>query len=227
MGVTKFTIERGSGDFPTKNDKVRAKSSCYLYDDKNRADDFKGKEVILPGDSGFYEFCIGDGTIISGLDEGVSCMKLGELCDLIVSSDRAYGEMGFPGSIPPNSDILFLVRIESITRPDPERIYGCTFKDCIRLFGGDYQGRFWCGFCRKTCPVAEEGFEAMEKRHEHVGGHFKDGQSITEWVDAGGREPNWAGTPNRVLEVVGLPTPECAILQNGLISRARAISHTS
>ncbi|GBF61953.1 hypothetical protein TMEN_4474 [Trichophyton mentagrophytes] len=272
MGVTKYTVEGGSGDYPAQRDKGY----------------YAGRPGLLriPADGGHF---------LLGLDEAVAYMRQGELSILEVTSDRAYGDMGFPGSIPPNSDILFLVRIESITRskPDSERIYGCTFKDCIRLFGnydawveherkqhciceiwrcavanqngeecaklfetaqifrqhlkgdhgcapeleedyvsdchigGDYQGRFWCGFCRKTCPVAEEGFEAMEKRHEHVGGHFNDGQSIIEWVDAGGREPNWASTPDRVLEVVGLRTPECVILQNGSISRARAISHTS
>ncbi|KAF3492099.1 uncharacterized protein GIQ15_01616 [Arthroderma uncinatum] len=311
MGVIKYTIYSGSGDYPAQNDEVKAAYLCYLKGNNNQEGYREEKQVIMKGDPGCYKFRIGEGQVISGsitsgirsvaalsyfllgFEEGVSHMRPNELSFLDVTSDRACGDMGFPGSIPPNSDMLFLVRIESITRPDSERIYGCTFKDCIRLFGnynawveherkqhctreiwrcavanqngeecaklferaqtfrqhlkgdhgcapepeedyvsdcyigGDYQGRFWCGFCRKTCPVAEEGFEAMEKRHEHVGGHFKDGQSITEWVDAGGREPNWSSTPDRVLEVVGLPTPECVILQNGLISRARAISHTS
>ncbi|EZF75416.1 hypothetical protein H105_03003 [Trichophyton soudanense CBS 452.61] len=89
---------------------------------------------------------------------------------------------------------------------------------------GDYQRRFWCGFCEKAYSMAEEGFVAIAGRHKHVGSHFENGQSITEWVDAGSHKPNWASASDGVFEVVGSPPFECAILKEGVISKARAIA---
>lgn len=94
----------------------------------------------------------------------------------------------------------------------------------ICYLGGDYQRRFWCGFCEKAYPMAKEGFVAIAGRHKHVGSHFENGQSITEWVDAGGHKPNWASASDGVFEVVGSPPFECAILKEGVISKARAIA---
>lgn len=42
MGVKKYAFERGSGDFPTKDDLVKVKFSCFLYDDTNQKDCYKG-----------------------------------------------------------------------------------------------------------------------------------------------------------------------------------------
>ncbi|EGD92856.1 hypothetical protein TESG_08247 [Trichophyton tonsurans CBS 112818] len=90
MGVTKYTLERGSGDFPTDNDVVKVKHSCYFYDNTNEKGYYKGDYDFLP----------------LGFNEGVSRMKLGENCALIIPSNDAYGKRGFPGIIPPNSDLV-------------------------------------------------------------------------------------------------------------------------
>ncbi|EGD99745.1 hypothetical protein TESG_07084 [Trichophyton tonsurans CBS 112818] len=89
MGVKKYAFERGSGDFPTKDDLVKVKFSCFLYDDTNQKDCYKGDRVVMPTE---LEFCIEDGQTTKGLNEGVSRMKLGESCALIVPSKDAYGE---------------------------------------------------------------------------------------------------------------------------------------
>lgn len=51
--------------------------------------------------------------VISGWDDGVSQMSLGERAKITMSADSAYGERGFPGLIPPNSSIIFIVDLIS------------------------------------------------------------------------------------------------------------------
>jgi len=41
-------------------------------------------------------------------------MQVGEKATLDISSDFAYGNRGFPGSIPPNSALLFDVELKKI-----------------------------------------------------------------------------------------------------------------
>jgi FK506-binding protein 1 len=41
-------------------------------------------------------------------------MKLGEKATLDITSDYAYGEQGFPGTIPENADLIFDVELKQI-----------------------------------------------------------------------------------------------------------------
>ncbi|GBF62511.1 hypothetical protein TMEN_5057 [Trichophyton mentagrophytes] len=253
--------------------------------------------VPLPSEHAvWYSF---DSVILfTGFDEGVSRMKLGEICSMTVTSDRAYGDEGLTEYIPPNSDLVFVVRLLRINdktwKPNARGnlletvLYGCTFKDCFCLFtnfdawvyhekskhceleywrcpvfdqsgeecaklserlqgfeehlkiahksnpyeyylknyhiGGDYQGKHWCGFCGFSVPSGK-GAGAMAKRYEHVSDHFKDGRSITEWLDAGARLPNWTEVREGVFTVDGLPPFDCVIFKEGSIYRARAIKY--
>ncbi|KAM5489895.1 putative peptidylprolyl isomerase [Microsporum audouinii] len=283
MGVTKYTIERGSGDFPTDNDVVEVKHSCYFDNNTNEKGYYKGDQVVIKGDTGELEFRIGDGIVTKGFNEGVSRMKLGENCALIIPSNDAYGK-----------SIVRLMRINDSTwKPNAEGdlpetvLYGCTFEGCFHLFtrekswsyheankhsisehwwcpatdqsgekckklfewrhslenhlkishgenprefdlkiyyfGGDYHSRFWCGFCKTSYPQTKEGFDARTERNRHVGNYFRDGRHIMEWVEVGGQLPNWNNAPDGVYLVDGFGAFECAIFQNGLISRAQAI----
>jgi FKBP-type peptidyl-prolyl cis-trans isomerase FkpA len=54
--------------------------------------------------------------VITGFDEGVAGMKVGEIRALLIPAALGYGPNGSgDGSVPPNNDLLFLVKLQSIT----------------------------------------------------------------------------------------------------------------
>ncbi|GBG31135.1 Peptidyl-prolyl cis-trans isomerase [Hondaea fermentalgiana] len=62
-----------------------------------------------------FKFKLGAGQVITGLDEGVSQLSVGERAKLVIPADLAYGERGFPGLIPSSSTLIFDVELITFT----------------------------------------------------------------------------------------------------------------
>lgn len=58
-----------------------------------------------------FSFALGRGQVIQGWDMGVSSMKKGEECFLYIPSNLAYGSRGAGASIPPNTDLIFRIKL--------------------------------------------------------------------------------------------------------------------
>ncbi|PHH67371.1 hypothetical protein CDD81_139 [Ophiocordyceps australis] len=114
MGVTKTTTKTGSGEQPAAGDTVTIEYTGYLKD-KSKQDN-KGEKFDSSVGRGDFIVKIGVGQVIKGWDEGVTQMKVGEKATLDISSDYGYGAKGFPGHIPPNSDLLFDVELKKVQR---------------------------------------------------------------------------------------------------------------
>ncbi|KAI9795015.1 MAG: FK506 binding protein proline rotamase rapamycin-binding protein [Peltula sp. TS41687] len=142
MGVTKHITKDGNGvTSPRKGDTVTIDYTGYLYDDSKPSK--KGTQFDSSKGRGDFVTKIGVGQVIrgkprlhcrlasqaeedegksvwlryvapTGWDEGVMGMSLGEKATLIISSDYAYGDRGFPGRIPPGSTLVFDVELKKI-----------------------------------------------------------------------------------------------------------------
>uniref|UniRef100_T1IHK7 peptidylprolyl isomerase n=1 Tax=Strigamia maritima TaxID=126957 RepID=T1IHK7_STRMM len=59
-------------------------------------------------------FRLNEGKVLLGLNIAVRSMKIKEQSEFLVSPDYAYGPIGCPDRIPPNSSILFVVEVISV-----------------------------------------------------------------------------------------------------------------
>jgi FKBP-type peptidyl-prolyl cis-trans isomerase len=64
-------------------------------------------------DSGTFSFNLGLGQVITGFDEGIAKMKVGEKATLIFPSSLGYGSRGAGSDIPGNSPLVFDIEVIS------------------------------------------------------------------------------------------------------------------
>lgn len=114
-------VQAGDGvNKPVKGDTVGLWYSGYLFaaqTPENKGDMFDTSE------SRHQDFVttLGHGEVIQGWEEGILQMSLGERATMIVSSDYAYGERGFPGLIPPDSALIFDLKLNVINDMKAEK----------------------------------------------------------------------------------------------------------
>ena len=64
-----------------------------------------------------FSFQLNKRSVILGWDYAVASMQKGEICNFFIQPDYGYGKRGIPGSIPPDSTLLFEIELISWTLP--------------------------------------------------------------------------------------------------------------
>jgi FKBP-type peptidyl-prolyl cis-trans isomerase len=107
--LKKIDVKQGDGPEAVTGKIVVVHYTGWLYDPA-AADGHGAKFDSSVGKTPF-EFPLGGHKVIQGWDEGVAGMKVGGKRTLVIPSQMAYGERGYPGAIPPNATLLFDVEL--------------------------------------------------------------------------------------------------------------------
>ncbi|XP_075928725.1 inactive peptidyl-prolyl cis-trans isomerase FKBP6 isoform X2 [Petromyzon marinus] len=103
-GVLKIVLQKGSGDIVPELSAVRVNYNAYLeYSDEPYDSSHLRKEES--------RLWLSKGAVMPGLEVGLLTMCKGELARFLVRSDYAYGALGCPPRIPPNSTLLLEVEL--------------------------------------------------------------------------------------------------------------------
>jgi FKBP-type peptidyl-prolyl cis-trans isomerase FkpA len=107
-GLVKRTLEEGSGPTPGAEDTVRVHYTGTLRDGSVFDSSEKRGEPA--------EFRLGG--VIPCWTEALQTMKVGGKAHITCPPGIAYGDRGFPGSIPPGATLAFDVELLEIVKPD-------------------------------------------------------------------------------------------------------------
>ena len=106
-------LRPGAGAVARGGDVVQVHYTGWLYDE--RATGRKGAEFDSSRGRGEpLVFPLGVGRVIRGWDEGVAGMRVGEIRELAIPADLAYGRRGAGDVIPPNQPLLFEVELVGV-----------------------------------------------------------------------------------------------------------------
>mmetsp|Transcript_845 Transcript_845/g.844 ORF Transcript_845/g.844 Transcript_845/m.844 type:complete len:113 (+) Transcript_845:47-385(+) len=98
--VTVEIFAAGDGiNYPRKGNTVTVHYTGYLADG-TRFDSSRDRNKP-------FKFKLGMEQVIPGLDLGVAQLSIGERAKMTIPPHLAYGERGFPGLIPGNSELIF------------------------------------------------------------------------------------------------------------------------
>ena len=102
------TLIPGSGDAIKNGQQATVQYVGVLFKDGKEFDTSwgKGKQP--------FTFTLGSGQVISGWDQGVLGMKVGERRRLTIPADLAYGAQGSPPKIGPNEPLIFDIDLKKI-----------------------------------------------------------------------------------------------------------------
>ena len=117
-GVKYKILRRGSGRVAKQGDVVIVEYLGWLFSEGavlGRGAMFDTSYTI---DRRSFEFSLGARRVILGWEKGIEGMQAGEIRELIIAPEMAYGDRGAGRVIPPKSTLLFEVELLSFANTD-------------------------------------------------------------------------------------------------------------
>lgn len=105
-GLRYQIIQEGNGEKPEAGQTVAVHYKGMFPDGTEFDNSFKRGNPI--------EFPVGTGQVISGWDEGIQLLKVGDKARFVIPSHLAYGSRGAGGVIPPNATLVFDVELMDV-----------------------------------------------------------------------------------------------------------------
>ena len=105
-GLRYQIIQKGTGAKAEKGQQVSVHYQGALIDGTVFDSSYKRKEPI--------EFQLGIGQVISGWDEGLQLLHVGDKARFVIPSDLTYGSAGAGGVIPPDAILVFDVELVGV-----------------------------------------------------------------------------------------------------------------
>lgn len=105
-GLRYQIIQEGNGAKAEKGKTVSVHYKGQLSDGTVFDSSYKRNQPI--------DFALGVGQVISGWDEGIQLLKVGDKARFVIPSDLAYGSRGAGGVIPPNATLIFDVELMKV-----------------------------------------------------------------------------------------------------------------
>ena len=115
-GLTARVLQTGDGRVAQVGDIVEVHYTGWLYDEA--AEDNRGSKFDSSVDRGeHFQFPLGAGRVIKGWDQGVEGMAIGELRELTIAPEMAYGDRGAGAVIPPGAILVFEIELFDLLSP--------------------------------------------------------------------------------------------------------------
>lgn len=99
-------LQKGNGVQAQKGKTVSVHYKGALTDGTEFDSSYKRNEPI--------EFTLGVGQVISGWDEGIGLLQVGDKARFVIPHQLAYGERGAAGVIPPKATLIFDVELKDV-----------------------------------------------------------------------------------------------------------------
>lgn len=116
-GLTSKTLVSGCGEIAASGQLVIVHYTGWLFDEnaeKHRGDKFDSSRDR----DDHFRFPLGAGRVIKGWDQGVEGMAIGEVRELTIAPELAYGDRDL-GVIPPGSTLVFEVELAGLEGGPP------------------------------------------------------------------------------------------------------------
>ncbi len=118
-GLTARILRSGDGQVAQAGDNVVVHYTGWLFE--GTAEDNRGGKFDSSVDRGeHFQFPLGAGRVIKGWDQGIEGMAIGELRELTIAPEMAYGDRGAGDVIPPGATLVFeveLFKLQSLSDP--------------------------------------------------------------------------------------------------------------